>query len=71
MLKLKAPDDPLNVINNIHDENSIRNPDSKVICFILWFYSIEPPFYVKVNKACINMEKENLAMLGPWARALH
>jgi len=38
---------------------------------LLYLYSIEPPFYAKLNMACRSMDKEKLEMLGPYARALY
>lgn len=28
------------------------DPNSKVVCLVLYLYSIEPPFYAYINKAC-------------------
>ena len=34
-------------------------------------YSIEPPLYGDLNKACRNMDHQKLETLGPYARVLY
>ena len=46
------------------------NTKSKVVCLILWFYSIEPPFYAVLNDACSQMDTKFIKTLGPFAQAL-
>lgn len=38
---------------------------------ILWIYSIEPPIYGDLNKACRKMDPEMMEDLGPYAIALY
>lgn len=45
----------------------LRTADSKVVCFVLFVMSIEPPFYNDLNLACLNMDKSKLDKLGPLA----
>lgn len=52
ILSFKNIDEPINHNRTEHGENSIRNPNSKAVCLILWLFTIEPPFYTAVNKAC-------------------
>lgn len=46
------------------------NPNSKAVCLSLWLWTIEPPFYAAINKACIENDFSNLTYLGPLARAI-
>ena len=45
-------------------------PKSKVVCLILYLYTIEPPFYAEINRAVRLRDKEMLYTLGPFARCL-
>lgn len=51
-------------------KKQLRNPRSKVVCLILYLYSIEPPFYAELNSACRLLDESKLETLGPFARAL-
>ena len=51
-------------------KKQLRNPKSRVVCLILYLYSIEPPFYAELNSACRLLDKSKLQTLGPFARAL-
>lgn len=53
------------------EEYGLWCPSSKACFLILWLYSIEPPLYSYLNKACRQMDVTMLSMLGPWARALY
>ena len=46
-------------------------PNSKVVCLILYLYSIEPPFYKHINQACKNQDRTKLRTLGPMVRILY
>jgi len=46
------------------------DPDDRSTQLILWLYSIEPPFYAELNKACREMNRELLETLGPISYAL-
>ena len=46
------------------------NPNSRAVFVVLWLYSIEPPFYFYLNKACRRRDPTYLPMFGPFAAAL-
>lgn len=46
------------------------NPKGRALCLIMYLFSIEPPFYAGLNKACRNKEEESLESLGPFACAI-
>ena len=56
----KSYDDPI---------YGLRNPHSKAVYLLLWLYSIEPPLYFALNKACRQKDQTKLSMLGPFAAA--
>ena len=37
---------------------------------ILMLYSMEPPFYADLNKACRDLDHQKLKTLGPFAKAI-
>ena len=43
---------------NADFEMSLMNPESKAVFLVLWLYTIEPPFYAHLNRACITNDKE-------------
>ena len=54
-------------------ELGLRNPYSKVTCFILYLYSMElgsPPLYAELNRVARDMDLTQLTNLGPIAKAL-
>lgn len=54
-------------------ELGLRNPYSKISCFIVQLYSMElghPPFYSEVNKAAREMDLSFIKELGPFLRVL-
>ena len=46
------------------------NPSSKACFSMLWMYSLEPPLYYMLNRACRNRTKALLPTLGPFAYAI-
>ena len=48
----------------------LYNPISKACFSMLWMYSLEPPLYNMLNKACRNRIKALLPILGPFACAI-
>ena len=48
----------------------MRNPHSKACYSMVWMYSLEPPLYYMLNKACRNRIKALLPILGPFAKAI-
>lgn len=42
------------------DPTELSNPESKVVCFVLYLMSFEPPFYNDLNLACMNRDKKKL-----------
>lgn len=59
-MEVAHPDEPIELAE-------LRTEDSKVICFVLFLMSIEPPFYNELNLACINMDKSKVDKLGAIA----
>ena len=58
---------------NDDPELGLRNPYSKVTCFILYLYSLEmgsPPLYSEANRVARDMDLTHLRTLGPYLRAL-
>lgn len=53
-----------------NDEMNLYNPKSKGAFMLLWLYSIEPPFYYYLNKACRQLDSTLLPLLGPFAAAI-
>lgn len=51
-------------------EMSLLNPASKAVFLVLWLYTLEPPFYVHLNRACLTNDQDLQPHLGPWAYAL-
>lgn len=68
-MNVDRPDEPL--IISKYTDNGLCNPDSKVVCLILWLYSVEPPFYAAINEASRTMDMDLIKMLGPFAKALY
>lgn len=52
-------------------EYSLYNHASKACFLILWFNSIEPPFYFHLNEASRKKDQQLLPFLGPFACALY
>lgn len=52
------------------DDNDLWNPKGRAVCLILYLYSMEPPFYAGLNKACRNKDDDCVEMLGPFATAI-
>ena len=48
----------------------LMNPESKACFSMVWMYSLEPPLYHMLNKACRNRIKALLPILGPFACAI-
>ena len=46
-MEIPDPDKPIEV-------EELRNSESKVVCFVLYVLSFEPPFYNELNLACIS-----------------
>ena len=62
-VKIKEPNEP--VINKFESssEISLRNPYSKITCFILYLYSMEfgnPPLYAEANRVARDMDLKYL-----------
>ena len=48
----------------------LKDPSSPEVCLLLYIYSIEPPFYADLNRACRNVDESKFIDLGPFARAM-
>lgn len=48
----------------------LQDPDSPEVCLILYLYTIEPPFYADLLKACKLNDNSKLQTLGPFAYVL-
>ena len=51
-------------------DRNLWNPRSKANALIMYLCSMEPSFYLEVNKAIRTNDKSNIEYLGPLARAL-
>ena len=71
-INIKNIDEPLN--DNENDpELGLRNPYSKITCFILYLYSMEfgsPPLYAEINRVARDMDLTQIYTLGALLRAL-
>ena len=47
-----------------------KDPYHPVTELILILYSMEPPFYADLNKACRDLDHQKLKTLGPFAKAI-
>ena len=56
LVDIPNPDEPL--VFSKYTENGLCNPNSTVVCLLLWLYSIEPPFYAAINEAGRTMDYE-------------
>lgn len=45
-MSVAEPDDPVTM-------DDLRDPNSKINCFVLFMLSLEPPFYHELNQACV------------------
>jgi len=45
-------------------------PDHPIVQTIMYIYSLEPPFYRALNRACRDKDLSRLDVLGPFAAAL-
>lgn len=52
-------------------ETDLFNPMSTAVAFLMYLYSIEPPFYYYLNQAFINRDRSMLKQLGPYSVALY
>ena len=52
-------DEPLVELEEPHESNKINK-------FLLWLYTIEPPFYLHVNNACRFKYMDHIDTLGPF-----
>jgi len=50
--------------------SDLLRPNSKVVNFIMYLYSIEPDFYAELNTAIMTQDTSKLSQLGPFARCL-
>ena len=48
----------------------LRDPTNPATVLILWFMTIEPPFYACLSKECLSSDPVNIDRLGPFAFAL-
>lgn len=52
-------------------ETDLFNPMSCAVAFLAYIYTIEPPFYYYVNRACVLKDRSLLKQLGPYATAIY
>jgi hypothetical protein len=52
-------DEPLNELEEPNDTNKVNK-------FLLWLYTIEPPFYLHVTNACRFKYMDHIDTLGPF-----
>ena len=45
-MEFPDPDEPLT-------QEELKNPNSKITCFVSYLMSMEPPFYADLNNACL------------------
>ena len=57
-------------INQPITDDIYCNPCHPVTELILILYSMEPPFYADLNKACRDLDHQKLKTLGPFAKAI-
>lgn len=60
-------DKPFDTYGSVY---GLSTPSSKACFSMLWMYSLEPPLYHMLNKACRNRSKALLNTLGPFAFAI-
>lgn len=61
------------VWNDKEDELNLANPYSRIVCFVLYLYSLEfgtPPLYAELNRVTREMDTSQLKTLGPIALVL-
>ena len=64
MVELGNRDKPLN-------RDVLRNdPDNPIVRTIMYLYSLEPPFYRVLNRACREKDVSKIELVGPFAAAL-
>lgn len=68
-IEIPGKDKPLKLGD--HSDLDLHNPNSVVVAFLCYLYSIEPPFYFYVNQACMQRDKSMLKSLGPYATAIY
>ena len=57
-------------INKPMTDDIFGNPYSPEVQLILNLYSMEPPLYAYLNKACLSLEVTELNTLGPYTRVM-
>jgi len=53
------------------NEEVLMDPSSPELTLIMYFYSMEPPFYAELNRAIKSVDSSKLNTMGPFARAIH
>ena len=61
-MTLSEMNEPLNDLEEPHETNKINK-------FILWLYTMEPPFYLHINNACRFKYTNYIETLGPFVFA--
>ena len=52
-------------------KEDFNDPNGKVVSFIMYLHSLEPPFYADLNMACRTLDRSKLKQLGPFARCIY
>ena len=52
-------------------KTGFADPENFYVKTILWLYTIEPPIYADLNRACRERDESKIDSLGPFARALY
>jgi len=58
-------------INKPMTDEIYKDPSNPQTKLILILYSMEPPFYEDLNKACRFLDPTKLYTLGPFANAMY
>jgi len=53
------------------NDEILSDPSSPELSLIMYFYSMEPPFYAELNRAIKSCDSSKLNTMGPFARAMH
>ena len=69
LIALPDIDKPFNIWENDRIYG-LDVPESKACFSMLWMYSLEPPLYYMLNRACRNRDNALLPLLGPFAKAI-
>jgi len=48
----------------------LLDPENKFVKLMFYMYSMEPPLYADLNRACRSMDETKLHSLGPYARVI-